>query len=309
MTNSEIYAAITENIIVNLESSGSWVKLWQIPSPVSLNGRFYHGINRLILSSQKYNNRVYGTFGQIRSNGGVVHKGEKASVVVFWKFTQEKDESTGESKKKFLLRHYYVFNTEQADFDEQGKQKVAQLQNQVCEKVNTEITQTEAIIHGYEDKPEIIFSEKDDKAYYSPSRDLVRVPDKKYFTSSDAFYRTLFHELGHSVGHSKRLNRFENTVPTFGSMDYSREELVAELVSAYLSTIANMEANYENSTAYIKNWSDVLRENTRWILWAAVRAEKAADYILGGQDQQRQDEFCEVPTKVVPEPVMQDLPF
>jgi len=308
MTNSEIYATITENIIANLESSGSWVKLWQIPSPVSLNGRFYHGINRLILSSQKYTSNVYGTFGQIRSNGGVVRKGEKASVVVFWKVTQEKDQSTGESKKKFLLRHYNVFNTEQADFDEQGRQKVAQLQSQVCEKVNTEITQAEAIIYGYEDKPDIIYSEQDDKAFYSPSRDLVSVPDRKYFTCSDAFYRTLFHELGHSVGHSKRLNRFENTVPTFGSMDYSREELVAELVSAYLSTVAGLEANYENSTAYIKNWSDVLRGNTRWILWASVRAEKAADYILGKHETEKSDSESEFPAIIIPEPVSEDLP-
>lgn len=307
MTNSEIYAAITENIIANLETSGSWVKLWQIPTPVSLNGRFYRGINRLILSSQKYTSRVYGTFGQVRSNGGVVRKGEKASVVVFWKVSQEKDKATGESKKKFLLRYYYVFNSEQADFDEQGRQKVAQLQNQVSEKVNTEITQAEAIISGYEDKPVIIYSEKDDQAFYSPCRDLVSVPNRKYFTCSDAFYRTLFHELGHSVGHSKRLNRFENDIPTFGSMDYSREELVAELVSAYLSTIAGMEANYQNSTAYIKNWSDVLRENTRWILWAAVRAERAADYILGKHESEISDSENEPSASAVPEPVTEDI--
>ena len=91
-------------------------------------------------------------------------------------------------------------------------------------------------------------------------------------------------------------------------MDYSREELVAELVSAYLSTVAGMEANYENSTAYIKNWSDVLRENTRWILWAAVRAEKSADYILGKHEAERSDEESEFPASVIPEPVTEDMP-
>jgi len=85
MNNSQIYAAITEKIIANLETAGSWMKLLQIPSPVSMNGHYYRGINRLVLSSDPYKSRVYGTFQQIRSNGGQVRKGEKSTIVVFWK--------------------------------------------------------------------------------------------------------------------------------------------------------------------------------------------------------------------------------
>ena len=199
MNNSQIYAAITEKIIANLETAGSWMKLWQVPSPVSMNGHYYRGINRLVLSSDPFKSRVYGTFQQIRSNGGQVRKGEKSTIVVFWKTGIEQDEATGVTKKKFLLRFYHVFNSEQADFDEQGKQKIAQLQSLVNEKVNSEHLEAEAIIEGYKDRPEIIFSDKEDRAYYAPVADLISVPDKKYFTSSSAFYRVLNHELIHNA--------------------------------------------------------------------------------------------------------------
>ena len=199
MNNSQIYAAITEKIIANLETAGSWMKLWQVPSPVSMNGHYYRGINRLVLSSDPYKSRVYGTFQQIRSNGGQVRKGEKSTIVVFWKSSVEKDETTGETKKMFLLKFYHVFNSEQADFDDQGTRKIAELQDLVNEKVNSEHLEAEAIIEGYQGRPEIIFSDKDDRAYYAPVADLISVPDKKYFTSSSAFYRVVYHEMSHNA--------------------------------------------------------------------------------------------------------------
>jgi antirestriction protein ArdC len=101
-----------------------------------MNGHYYRGINRLVLSSDPYKSRVYGTFQQFRSNGGQVRKGEKSTIVVFWRTGLEQDEATGNTKKTFLLRFYHVFNSEQADFDEQGQQKIAQLQSLVDEKVN-----------------------------------------------------------------------------------------------------------------------------------------------------------------------------
>ena len=148
MNNTQIYAAITEKIIANLETAGSWKKLWQIPSPVSLNGHYYRGINRLILSSDPFKSRVYGTFQQIRANGGKVGKGEKATVVVFWKMSVNKDEATQETKRMFLLRYFHVFNTDQADFDEQGLAKIDQLQSLVEEKHNESHVDAEEIITG-----------------------------------------------------------------------------------------------------------------------------------------------------------------
>jgi len=281
MNNAQIYAAITEKIIANLETAGSWKKLWQIPSPVSLNGHYYRGINRLILSSDPFKSRVYGTFQQIRANGGQVRKGEKATVVVFWKSSIHTDEATQETKKMFLLRYFHIFNTEQADFDDQGNNKITQLQNLVEERHNESHVDAEQIITGYQNKPDIHFSDKDDRAYYSPVADMISIPKMKYFANPSEFYKTIYHECIHSVGHPKRLNRFDGISNRFGDEPYSKEELVAELGASYLAEIAHLELNIRNSAAYISGWASKLRDNQKWILWAASRAEKAADYILG----------------------------
>jgi len=312
MNNSQIYAAITEKIIANLETAGSWMKLWQVPSPVSMNGHYYRGINRLVLSSDPYQSRVYGTFQQIRSNGGQVRRGEKSTIVVFWKNTNEKDETTGETKKMFLLKFYHVFNSEQADFDEQGTKKIAELQNLVTEKIGSEHLEAEAIIEDYQGRPEICFSNKDDRAFYAPVADLISVPDKKYFTCSSAFYRVLFHEMGHSTGHPKRLNRYDGMSNSYGDIPYSKEELVAELCSSFLSGIAHLDQDIRNSAAYIKGWASALRDNQKWIMWAAARAEKAADHILGNVPAFASEEktTAEVTSEVpVLEPVLEDIPF
>jgi antirestriction protein ArdC len=313
MNNSQIYAAITEKIIANLETAGSWMKLWQVPSPVSMNGHYYRGINRLVLSSDPYKSRVYGTFQQIRANGGQVRKGEKSTIVVFWKNTVEQDEATGETKKRFLLKFYHVFNSEQADFDEQGTIKIAEFQNLVTEKVNSEHLEAESIIEGYENRPDIHYSDKEDRAYYAPMADMISVPDKKYFKNSSAFYRTLFHELGHSTGHPKRLNRYDGMSNSFGDIPYSKEELVAELCSSFLGGIAHLDLDIRNSAAYIKGWVSALRDNQKWVMWAAARAEKAADHILGNtssyvvaEEKTTTEAVSEVP---VLEPVLEDLPF
>jgi len=314
MNNSQIYAAITEKIIANLETAGSWMKLWQVPTPVSINGHYYRGINRLVLSSDPYKSRVYGTFQQIRANGGQVRKGEKSTIIVFWKNSMEQDETTGETKKMFLLKFYHVFNSEQADFDEQGTKKIAELQNLVTEKVNSEHMEAESIIEGYENRPDIHYSDKEDRAYYAPMADMISVPDKKYFKNSSAFYRTLFHELGHSTGHPKRLNRYDGMSNSFGDVPYSKEELVAELCSSFLAGIAHLDLDIRNSAAYIKGWASALRDNQKWVMWAAARAEKAADHILGTASSYAVSEektTAEIVRLTVPvlEPALEELPF
>jgi antirestriction protein ArdC len=313
MNNSQIYAAITEKIIANLETAGSWMKLWQVPSPVSMNGHYYRGINRLVLSSDPYKSRVYGTFQQIRANGGQVRKGEKSTIVVFWKNTVDQDETTGETKKMFILKFYHVFNSEQADFDEQGKKKIADLQNLVEDKINAEHLEAESIIESYQGRPDIHYSNKDDRAYYAPVADVISLPERKYFNNSSAFYRTLFHELGHSTGHPKRLDRFDGMSNSFGDIPYSKEELVSELCSSFLAGIAHLDLDIRNSAAYIKGWASALRDNQKWVMWAAARAEKAADHILGNTASSVPTEE-KTPSELVSEtpesePVIADLPF
>jgi antirestriction protein ArdC len=143
--------------------------------------------------------------------------------------------------------------------------------------------------------------------------DLISVPDKKYFTNSNAFYRTLFHELGHSTGHPKRLNRYEASSNNYGDIPYSKEELVAELCSSFLAGIANLDLDIRNSAAYIKGWASALRDNQKWVMWAAARAEKASNHILGivqpsetSEETTAEKVAIEIP---VLEPVLEDLPF
>ena len=99
----------------------------------------------------------------------------------------------------FLLRYFHIFNTEQAEFDEQGLAKIAQLQSLVEERHNESHVDAEQIITGYRNKPDIQFSDKDDRAYYSPMADMISVPQMKYFANASEFFRTLYHELGHNA--------------------------------------------------------------------------------------------------------------
>ena len=118
---------------------------------------------------------------------------------------------------------------------------------------------------------------------------------------------------GHSTGHPKRLNRFDGMSNTFGDIPYSKEELVAELCSSFLAGIANLDLDIRNSAAYIKGWTSALRDNQKWIMWAAARAEKSADYILGIDSSYSASEektTAEVTSEVpVLEPVLEDSPF
>ncbi len=284
MNTSEIYKQITEKIISNLETAGGWKKMWSMPSCVSLNGHFYTGVNKLILGTDKYETPVYGTFEQIRHHGGMVRKGEKASMVVFVKRTKAEDKETKEEKTLFLLRYYFVFNVAQADFDDIGKEYIQKLVGKIGErKDNVFNRDAEQVIADWHQKPKMIFSHKEDRAYYSPSSDLISVPAIEYFKDSASYYETLFHEIIHSTGHSSRLNRFENGSGKFGSVEYSKEELVAEMGAAYMCAVCNIDNDIKNTAAYIKSWAQVLRDNYQWVFHAAGKAEMAANFVLNVQ--------------------------
>jgi len=129
-------------------------------------------------------------------------------------------------------------------------------------------------------KPEIRHGKAE--AYYKPALDLINMPRKTLFESDEEYYSVLFHELNHSTGHTSRLNRksFAEVTP-FGSEDYSKEELIAEMGAAYLCAHCNIDNKViNNSTAYIQNWLSELRNDKRLIITTAAAAQKSADYIL-----------------------------
>jgi len=209
---TNIHKRITKQIINNLEQAGSWQKLWDTPQPLSLNEHKYRGINHLLLSSDEFSSPVWGTFNQVRKNGGQVNKGEKSTLVVFWKKTtyQKVDQDTGEisDENRFLLRYYNVFNSQQCTFDEIGEQKIRQLTGATESHFNERFLPAEDIIENMPDRPKVSLGLHETPCYV-PATDEIRLPDLQYFNSSDAFYAACFHELIHSSGAKHRLNRFE----------------------------------------------------------------------------------------------------
>lgn len=277
MLKSEIYDSITQKIISMLETSGNWQQLWNTSAPVSLKGHVYRGVNRMILSGDRYTSNVYGTFQQIRANGGQVRKGEKSTLVIFWKRLETTDPVTLETSAKSFLRYFLVFNTEQATFDEIGMKKIAKLSGMQDTRISMP---AEQIVHGYSDAPVIVFNTKVDSPCYNPGMDFIEIPPITSFHTPEAYYQVLFHELAHSTMHPSRLNREDGMHNKFGDDAYCREELVAELCSSFLMNMAGFPVQ-RNSPAYIKSYADQLRADNKLIIWAASRAEKAAEYILG----------------------------
>lgn len=144
---------------------------------------------------------------------------------------------------------------------------------------NSILIEGEQIVEKYEKCPKIKVS---DKAFYSPSSDYIGIPSIGQFKESAGYYRTLFHELVHSTGSSDRLNRAGvANFDTFGSHQYSFEELVAEIGSGMLCEISGVPMDIENSQSYLNGWIKVLKSEPKWIVKAAQEAKKAVEFILG----------------------------
>ena len=281
MAKANVYDMITDRIIAELEKGQiPWQKPWTGVKDGAYNRitkRPYSLLNQMLLQHAG----EYATFKQWQDLGGHVRKGEKSEIVVFWKIFESKETNpdTGEIevKKIPLLRYYNVFHISQVD----GVEPLAP------EQLNDEVEPIETgdkIITEYINREHLNFIEcKSNKAYYSPSSDTVVVPLKEQFQLINEWYSTTFHELSHSSGHKSRLNRLQtNAIASFGSEDYSREELCAEISSATLMNITGIELpkTFRNSTAYIQNWLQVLRNDNKFIVSASSKAEKAVNYIL-----------------------------
>ena len=147
------------------------------------------------------------------------------------------------------------------------------------------VENAEQLINDYVTREHINYKEVvSDKAYYSPITDSVVVPTKKQYQNVNDFYAVAFHEINHSTGNKTRLNRI-TSVAAFGSHEYSKEELVAEIGSATLMNLLNLETSktFRNTAAYIQSWLRVLKNDKKFIISAASKAEKSVNFILGNQ--------------------------
>lgn len=277
--SAKVYEIVTDRIIEELEKG---VIPWRKPWTGGRGGAYnrisrkpYSLINQMLLQ----HSGEYATFKQWQALGGKVRKGEKSEIVVFWKMIETetvKADGTTEKKTVPMLRYYSVFHVSQIEGVEPLEKPFEDVEP---------IEAADKIIVDYVSREGLTFVETvTDEAYYSPSRDMVQVPCKEQYGAIAEYYSTTFHELTHSTGHAKRLNRLTTGIKAaFGGEEYSKEELTAEIGAASLLNHLGIETpdSFKNSAAYIQSWLKALRGDARMIVAAASRAEKAVAYILG----------------------------
>ena len=278
------YDVINSKIMELLESGTvPWRKTWNATSnhPKNLvSKKEYRGINIFMLACMSYSSPYWMTFKQASEKGGHVKKGEKSTPVIFWKWLDKKDvggddaETVTVNGKIPMLRYYSVFNLEQIE----GIPSPPTTET-IINTFNP-IERAEQIIAGMPYRPEI--KHGGNSASYSPMLDYVKLPVPEAFESPEEYYSTAFHELIHSTGHTSRVGRKGILEPSyFGSHEYSKEELVAEMGASFLSGIVGIEQKIlENSAAYIHGWLKALKNDKKLLIMAAAQAQKGADYIL-----------------------------
>ena len=283
---TNVYEVINNRIIELLERGTiPWRKPWATSQGMPRNlasMKEYRGINVFLLACQQYSSPYWLTYKQAEERGGHIRKGEKSTMVVFWKLLdrsysaadENNTEDSGVSGRVPLLRYYNVFNLEQCENIDSPASETPTYQF-------TQIERSEQIIKNMTNRPEISYG--GNRASYTPVSDKIRMPYEDRFEKSEEFYSVLFHELGHSTGHQFRLGRKEVIERhEFGSEEYSAEELCAEFCSSFLCGVAGISnQTIELAASYIDGWLNVLKKDKKMLVVAAARAQAAADYILG----------------------------
>ena len=286
-----VQGMVTDRIIAALESGViPWEKPWTGGNAAwsRSTGKPYSFINQLMLPSGEYVAE-----NQMRQSGGDFIYDEngrrpRAKEVVFWKILEkEETNDEGEQVKKTipLLRYYKVYNVETDTTLERkyNREEISALSE--ADKIRG----LEGVKMDYITRSGVQFDEEyGDRACYAPINHKVVVPLMRQFGNIAEYYSTVFHELAHSTGHHTLLNRIsESQLAAFGSEDYSREELVAELTACAILANTGVEtsASFRNNAAYIGSWIKALKEDKNAIIWAASRAEKAYKLIMSIADE------------------------
>lgn len=281
-----IYDEVTQRIIAELEAGTvPWVRPWSKAAtgasglPVNATtGRAYSGINVLILwgavIAADYPSQGWLTYRQALDAGGAIRKGEKGTGIVYAdRFVPDAEktraaEQGGDAKAVPFLKRFTVFNVAQCDGLPEG---FTQTPPPVPERET--LPRAEAVITA----SGVGFRLGGDNAFYAPGPDVVQMPPPPAFGEPLDFYRVGLHELTHATGHPGRLAR--NQTGAFGTKDYAREELVAEMGAAFLCAALGIAPTLRHAD-YLANWLAVLREDNRAIFRAASAASKAADWLL-----------------------------
>jgi len=282
---TNLYDEVTTRIIAELEAGRlPWVQPWGtkglgpcLPHNAA-TARPYSGINILLLwgAAQERGFAAQGwlTFRQALGAGGSVRKGERGTTVFYAdRFVPEGEkaraaEAGDDAKAVPFLKRFTVFNLDQCEGLREGLAGDPEPLPE-CEAVPL----AEEVIAA----SGVTFRIGGAEAYYAPGPDLVMVPPQRAFHAPINYYRTALHELTHATGHAKRLGR--SILNAFGSKDYAREELVAEMGSAFLCAALGIQPTVRHAD-YLGSWLDVLREDNKAIFRAASQASKAAEWLL-----------------------------
>ena len=288
---TDLYQRVTDKIVADLETGvRPWMKPWnadhaagRITKPLRHNGQPYQGINIIMLWSaavtKDFTAPIWMTFRQAKDLGGHVKKGEKGELVVYAdRFRKtEVDEATGDEQEREIpfLKSYTAFNVEQIEGLPEQYYALAEPQADPVERIEQAETFFAAtgadIRHG------------GNRAFYRPADDLVQMPPFETFRDAESYYATLAHECVHWTKHETRLDRDLGRT-RWGDEGYAREELVAELGSAFLAVDLGLDLEpRDDHAAYVASWLKVLKDDKRAIFQAAAHAQRAADFLHGLQ--------------------------
>lgn len=277
MAKNNVYAAITDNIVRFLEQDIiPWQKEWETGShimPINhTSNRIYTGpTNVLQLWATQmvhdYKHNRWLTFKAAQALGFRVRKGEKATLVTYSDRKERENKDTGEVERYWYMVPYHVFN-------------VAQVEGLV-ESIEDDLTD---YVHPVEDialadrlPTALGVTRKEGEPSYSPTTDILRMPDSARFKTTNGYMATLAHECVHATGHSKRCNR--DLTGRFGDEHYAMEELIAEIGAAFITAQWGLNNQLENHASYVKSWLKVLKNDNKAIFDAARMAKNATDYI------------------------------
>lgn len=294
----DIYQVVTDKIVASLEKGVvPWQRPWErgLSEPINaISKKPYNGVNVFLLwitqMARGYTTPVWMTFNQAKQLGANVRKGEKATMVVFWKPTvREVVTSSGskEEKKSLILRFYNVFNLEQIENLPEGYTskflpKLPGANNVLTPEFVEFVKATGAKI-----------TVGRDRACYIPSLDEIWMPSLAAFKKADDFAATELHELAHWTGDKKRLDRELGN--RFGNDAYAMEELVAEMTSAFVCAHLNIRGEVDdNCAAYIANWLGILKQDSRAIFTVSSKASQAANYLRSFSEESEPEEQDEV---------------
>jgi antirestriction protein ArdC len=282
----DVYEAITNQIVSAIEAGAGQVQLpWHrkgsaIYRPVNVASKnAYRGVNTVALwaaaDANGFADGLWGTYRQWQDRGAQVRKGEKSSLVIFYKdyAPAEGSASDEDSERRFVARASRVFNVAQVEGYISPDTQATEDRIDPSQAAEAFIAATGANI-----------SIGGDRAFYRPSADIIAMPDRHRFigtetsTATEGWYSTLLHELTHWSGAKHRMDR--EFGKRFGDDAYAMEEMVAELGAAFLCGDLGITAEPRpDHAAYIDNWLRILKSDRKAIFTAASAANKAAEFL------------------------------